>query len=137
MILLDLRVHRAGVDRLGAGRRSGGIALERQAALRAGAGLVRFYALAHRAKIGGGGREFDCRMSVVVLTGMSVRGLSSAMVERGVSVVVRIFFPKALAVIPTRWTERRYLGVNWPKCELRGPRQQAAPVSDVCRSRHP
>ncbi len=48
VILLDLRVHRAGVDGGGAERR---IALQGHPAFRAAAGLVAFHAFAHRAEI--------------------------------------------------------------------------------------
>jgi hypothetical protein len=60
MILLDLRVHRAGVDGF-RGRLPRGIAFQRHAAFRTITRLVGFHSGTHRAKVfGGGGRCHRC-----------------------------------------------------------------------------
>jgi hypothetical protein len=109
MILLNFRVHRTGVNRLTRfWRDPRRISFQGHAALRTLAGLVRFNAGTHRAKMLGSERRFHFRVAVTVMfvtaaTGMFLR---SVCVFVAAVVGVLIFAVAAIAGCTGRFSFR-------------------------------
>lgn len=72
MILLDLRVHRTSVGRLGRRRHPGVISLQGHATLRAVAWLIAHHALAHGAKVFGALRRLNTLVPVMAVVALMV-----------------------------------------------------------------